>query len=56
MLKTGDKTQVKNEQPAKRLKAHPVLFRILCVIFAIWMSALLVMYFWTVYPLRHPGK
>jgi hypothetical protein len=43
-------------KPAKQLKPHPLVFRILCVIFAIWMALLLVMYFWTVYPMRHPGK
>jgi hypothetical protein len=43
-------------KPKKELKPHPLLFRILCVIFAIWMALLLLMYFCTVYPLRHPGK
>jgi hypothetical protein len=41
-------------QPAPRLTARPILFKILCAIFVIWMIALLALYFWTVYPLRHP--
>jgi len=36
------------------LKPRPRLFKVLCVVFAVWMIALLVLYFWTVYPLRHP--
>jgi hypothetical protein len=49
------KSEANGDKPARQLKPHPVLFRVLCVIFAIWMAVLLVMYFWTVYPLRHPG-
>lgn len=36
------------------LKAHPRLFAVLCVIFVLWLAALLILYFKTVYPLRHP--
>jgi hypothetical protein len=41
--------------PAPGLKPHPVLFRSVCVVFAVWIIILLVMYFLTVYPLRHPS-
>ena len=37
-----------------QLKPHPGLFLVLCVVFAVWMVLLLVLYFWTVYPRRHP--
>jgi len=36
-----------------RLTPRPVLFRVVCVFFALWIVALLALYFWTVYPLRH---
>ena len=36
------------------LAPRPRLFKILCLVYAVWMVALLVMYFWTVYPVRHP--
>ncbi len=43
-------------QPHPQLKPHPRLFKALFVIFALWLALLLVLYFWTVYPLRHPGR
>jgi len=42
------------EKPHPRLTPHPRLFKFLCLLFALWMLVLLAMYFWTVYPLRHP--
>jgi hypothetical protein len=42
------------EKPQSRLRPHPRLFKVMCVAFALWMLVLLAMYFWTVYPLRHP--
>ena len=45
----------KAEGPQPRLKSRPRLFKVLCVVYAMWMLALLAMYFWTVYPLRHPA-
>ena len=47
-----DKNHTDNKVP--RLKPHPVLFRVVCAIFALWMAVLLILYFWTVYPQRHP--
>jgi hypothetical protein len=44
------------ESAPPQLKPRPILFRVLCAVFAVWMLALLVMYFWTVYPLRHPAN
>jgi len=44
--------------PAKRvrpLKPRPRLFLVLCILFALWMAALLVFYFKVVYPARPPG-
>jgi hypothetical protein len=38
----------------RSFRARPRLFVSLCVIFALWMAALLVLYFTTVYPRRHP--
>jgi hypothetical protein len=43
------------EKPQPRLTPHPRLFKLLCIVFALWMLILLAMYFWTVYPLRHPN-
>jgi hypothetical protein len=37
------------------LKPHPRLLRVLSIVFALWFGLLLVLYFWTVYPVRHPG-
>ncbi len=45
----------KAEGPQLRLKSRPRLFKVLCLVYALWMLALLAMYFWTVYPLRHPA-
>jgi hypothetical protein len=43
-----------SEAPApKPLKPRPRLFVALCAIFALWVGALLLMYFKTVYPSRH---
>ncbi|MGD0139052.1 MAG: hypothetical protein ABSD28_09260 [Tepidisphaeraceae bacterium] len=55
MLKPPAKGKTPINKLPPRLVPRPVLFRVLCVIFAIWIGALLVMYFCTVYPLRHPG-
>jgi hypothetical protein len=38
-----------------QLKPRPRLFKILCIVFTLWMLVLLATYFWTVYPLRHPN-
>jgi hypothetical protein len=42
-------------QPYKPLKPRPRLFVFLCIVYAVWMIALLVLYFKTVYPRRHPA-
>jgi hypothetical protein len=42
--------------PAIPLKPRPKLFLILCIAFAVWLAALIVLYFTSVYPLRHPAK
>ena len=36
-----------------RLKPRPRLFATLCICFALWIGALLWLYFKTVYPQRH---
>jgi hypothetical protein len=47
--------------PAAPVQNHPVLrphrklFFWSCVAYVVWMIALLVLYFETVYPLRHPS-
>ena len=38
----------------KSLRPRPRLFVALCAIFAMWMAALLILYFISVYPRRHP--
>ena len=53
MLKPPAKGQPAAIQSPSGLKPRPVLFKILCIVFALWILALLGMYFWTVYPLRH---
>jgi hypothetical protein len=52
----GKNSQGQNSKDKKVLKLtpHPRLFRVVCAIFALWMAALLILYFWTVYPQRHP--
>jgi hypothetical protein len=43
--------------PAIRpFKPHPALFAVLMLLFVIWVSILLIMYFKTVYPHRHPAR
>ena len=37
------------------MKPHRRVFILLCVILAVWVGVLLVMYFKTVYPQRHGG-
>jgi hypothetical protein len=37
------------------LKPHRGVFIILCIVLAVWVGVLLVMYFKTVYPQRHGG-
>jgi hypothetical protein len=44
------------DKPEPKLVPHPILFKVLCVAFVIWMAVLLLMYFLTVYPLRHPSR
>ena len=44
------------QAPASPLRPRPRLFAALCVIFALWIAALLILYFITVYPRRHPGN
>jgi len=39
-------------RPPAPLRPRPRLFVALCVIYALWVAALLVMYFLTVYPAR----
>jgi len=55
MLKPSAKGQPSANTSHPRLTPRPVLFKTLCVVFALWIVALLAMYFLTVYPLRHPG-
>jgi hypothetical protein len=38
----------------KPLRPRPRLFVTLCVIFALWMAGLIILYFISVYPRRHP--
>ena len=38
------------------LKPLPTLFKVLLVGFALWLGALLTLYFQTVYPLRHEAS
>ncbi len=38
------------------LNPHPTLFKLLCLIFALWVAALVGLYFKTVYPLRHTPR
>ena len=54
MLRTPAKGQPSATKPVPRLRPRPVLFKILCVVFIVWIAALLAMYLLTVYPLRHP--
>jgi hypothetical protein len=35
------------------LRPHPKLFIVLCVLFALWLLVLLILFFTTVYPFRH---
>jgi hypothetical protein len=56
MLKTPAKGQPSATQPLPRLTPRPILFKVLCVVFALWIVALLATYFLTVYPLRHPSS
>jgi hypothetical protein len=55
MLKTPAEGQPTANKPVPRLTPRPILFKGFCVVFAIWVVALLAMYFLTVYPLRHPS-
>jgi hypothetical protein len=41
--------------PNPSLRPRPRLFVALCAIFALWMAALLILYFLSVYPRRHPA-
>ncbi|MGA3065599.1 MAG: hypothetical protein ABSF29_02000 [Tepidisphaeraceae bacterium] len=43
-------------QDHPKLRPRPRLFKSLCIAYAIWIIALLVLYFTTVYPLRHPSS
>lgn len=36
------------------VKPRPILFTMLCVVFALWMLMLAFLYLRTVYPMRHP--
>jgi hypothetical protein len=48
----------KSPQPAHGvtpLKPRPVLFAMLCLVFATWVAFLAGLYFETVYPHRHPA-
>lgn len=40
--------------PVKPFRPRPRLFLILCIIWVLWMAALVAAYFTTVYPLRFP--
>lgn len=40
--------------PAIPLKRRPRLFIALCVLTGVWIAFLMILYFTTVYPLRHP--
>jgi hypothetical protein len=53
MLKTPREGKTSEDKKTPRLTPHPRLFRVVCVIFALWMAVLLILYFWTVYPQRH---
>jgi hypothetical protein len=54
MLKPPAGAKNSGDKKPLRLTPRPKLFQVVCVIFALWMAALLILYFWTVYPLRHP--
>ena len=43
------------QPPCQPLKPRPKLFAALMLIFAVWLGALLTLYFKTVYPERHPS-
>jgi hypothetical protein len=55
MLKPPAKGQPSATEPVPRLIPRPMLFKVLCAVFALWVVMLLVLYFLTVYPLRHPS-
>jgi hypothetical protein len=38
-----------------RVKPHRKLLILFCLLFAAWIGLLLLLYFKTVYPLRHPA-
>jgi hypothetical protein len=42
--------------PVRPFKPHPILFAVMMLLFAIWVSILLILYFKTVYPHRHPAR
>jgi hypothetical protein len=58
--KPGEKTSKEAEkaelEPARPLKPRRKLLVVLMVVFAIWLGALLTLYFTKVYPLRHPAS
>ena len=37
------------------VKRRPMMFAFLIVVFVLWIALLLLLYFTTVYPLRHPA-
>jgi hypothetical protein len=40
--------------PPMRIKPRKGLFILFCVVLAVWIAVLLLLYFSSVYPLRHP--
>jgi hypothetical protein len=54
--KTSKEAQKVELEPARPLKPQGKLFAVLLVVFAIWLGALLTLYFSRVYPLRHPAS
>jgi len=54
--KTSKEVEKAELEPARPLKPRGKLLVVLMVVFAIWLGALLALYFAKVYPLRHPAS
>jgi uncharacterized protein involved in exopolysaccharide biosynthesis len=51
---TETKTQQAKPPSPQPIKPRPVLFVVLCAVFAVWMAILAALYILTVWPVRHP--
>jgi len=43
------------QRPVRPWRQRPLLFRFLIAVYLLWLVGLMVLYFMTVYPLRHPA-